>query len=252
MTVLNEHIAAVAREMSLNSQYIVITSFKRSISATVLDDLTEIPSTTVIPYPNGIQLRVVSSSANDSASGTGIRTIMLEYLDIDYQYLIETITLNGATPVNSVATNIQRVLCIHAATVGSAMVSVGNISLTNVAGTVTYDYITAGGNQSLTGHFTVPGDRIGFITGWQASSTKQSVSLRLRATRDKFTGQRIPSVFLFQDIVNLADSSSGLIRFTSFLKCEPKTDIKMSAISTTASPADASGSFGIILVPKYE
>lgn len=252
MTVSNEHIAAVAREMSLKSIYVVISSFKRGISTSVLDDLTEIPSTTVIPYPNGIQLRAVSSSANDSSSGTGVRTLMLEYLDSNYLYVEEIIVLNGVTPVNSVATNIQRITCLHSHTVGSAGTAVGNISLTNIAGSVTYDYITAGGNQSLTGHFTVPDDRIGFITGWQGTSTKQAVSLRLRATRDRCTGERLPGVFIFQDIVNLKDAASGQLCFASYLKCAPRTDIKLSAISTDASSADASASFSIILVPKYE
>ena len=249
--VLAEELAAIAREHNgIDATYHIITSFRQNVSTTVLDDLWEVAGVNVIPYPNGIQLAVVSSNVNDTVLGTGIRQVMLHYLDTDYIEQFEHIDLNGVTPVNTAATNIQRILNLHAMLVGSNGVAVGNITITNLAGTVTYDKITAGGNQSLTGHFTIPANKIGYITGWQATSTKQTMSIRLRATRDRHNGDLLPGVFIFHDAANLNNSTSGQIRFTSFYKCQPKTDIKMSAIGTGAAGGDCSGSFAVILVNK--
>jgi hypothetical protein len=248
--VLAEELAALGREHDIDATYHVITSFKQNVSTTVLDDLWEVTGVSVIPYPNGIQLAVSSDNANDTALGTGTRTVNFHYLDTNYIEKSEIITLNGLTPVNTVATNIQRILNFHTQTVGSNGVAVGNVSVKNLAGTVTFDMIKAGGNQSLTGHFTIPAGKIGYVTGWQATSTKQALSIRLRATRDRHDGTLLSGVFIFHDAVNLNNSTSGQIRFTSFLKCQPKTDIKLSAIGTGAAGGDCSGSFAVILVNK--
>lgn len=246
--VLNEHLKAQVRDALNMEHYHVISSFKQSISTTVLEDIWLVPGVSVIPYPNGIQIAVSSSNANDIALGTGVRSVNIHYLDINYIEYSEIVILNGTTPVNTVATDIHRILDFHTQTVGSNGVAVGNISLKNLAGTVTYNYIQLGGNQSLTGAFTVPAGMIGYITGWQGSSTKQAISIRLRATRARHSNELLPGIFIFQDVVNVNNSTSGQISFATPLKCLAKTDIKISAIGTGAAGGDCSGSFGILLV----
>lgn len=44
---------------------------------------------------------VVSSSANDTAAGTGARTVRLYCITDDFSEVLETVTLNGTTPVAS-------------------------------------------------------------------------------------------------------------------------------------------------------
>lgn len=246
----NEHLKSLVRENTNNEHFHVVSSFKQSISTTVLDDISLIPSTTVIPYPNGIQLAVVSNNVNDTVLGTGIRQVDIHYLDSNYIEQAELVNLNGTTPVNTIATNITRILDFHTQLVGSTGAAVGNISLTNLAGTVIYDYLQAGGNQSLTAHYTIPDGRIGYITGWQATSTKQPISLRLRATRAKHEYMLLPGVFIFHDIVNLNNSTSGQIVFSTPIKCPSRTDIKLSAIGTGAAGSECSASFSILLVNK--
>lgn len=246
----NEQLKSLARDFVNNEHFHVVTSFKQSVSTAVLDDISLIPNTTVIPYPNGIQLSVSSSDANDTALGIGVRQIDIHYLDANYLEQSEFVTLNGTTPVNTVATNITRILDFHTQLVGSSGVAIGNMSLTNLAGTVTYDYLQAGGNQSLTAHFTIADNKIGYITGWQASSTKQAVSIRLRATRSKYELNLLPGIFMFQDVLNLNNTTSGFIPFDPPLKCLSRTDIKLSAIGTGAAGSDCSASFGILLVNK--
>ncbi|KKK59985.1 hypothetical protein LCGC14_3028910, partial [marine sediment metagenome] len=73
----------VAQGKVLGTKVYIIPGRKDGISATVLDDITQVPNTTVLPNPGGIQLEVVSSSDSDDGDpvGTGTRTLDLHYLD---------------------------------------------------------------------------------------------------------------------------------------------------------------------------
>jgi len=220
---------------------------KDSLSSSVLDDLTQIPSTTVVPSPGGIQLELVSSSGDDDSGGTGAQTIDIHYLDTSGDEQEETVIMNGATPVDTVATDIDFVQWIHAKTVGAGGVAAGNISLRNTAGSVTYEYITAGGNQSLSAKYKVPTGKTGYVVGWQASGITKKIDLRLRATVERFDRSLISGVFLFQDILVLNDATSGWIPFEVPLKMPAGAVVKMSAISNAAG-GDAAGQFDVILV----
>src|SRR5512135_49274 len=62
-----------------------------------------IRATTYTPQGTNAQRSVKSSSASDTAAGTGAQTITLNYLDATNILLAsETITLNGTTAVNTV------------------------------------------------------------------------------------------------------------------------------------------------------
>src|SRR5659263_687910 len=55
---------------------------------------------------NPMRMQIVSSSSNDGSSGPGARQVDIHYLDNNYAEQTELITLNGTTPVNTIATNI--------------------------------------------------------------------------------------------------------------------------------------------------
>ncbi len=94
-----------------------------------------------IPASSGVQMSFVSSSAQDGVAGTGIRTLIMEYLDVNLNQKTETITMNGTTPVSSVATDVRWIQNIEQITFGSGKAAAGNISATN--GGLTYAYIVA-------------------------------------------------------------------------------------------------------------
>lgn len=96
----------------------------------------------VFPPAAGVQLSIVSTSANDAAAGTGIRTADLHYLDANLDEQVETVTLNGLTPVLTVATDIRFVQCLHMVTWGSGAKAAGDISATH--GGNTYGHIATG------------------------------------------------------------------------------------------------------------
>lgn len=67
----------------------------------------------------GQQMRFVSTSANDTLSGTGVQKMHIHYLDSNYVPHVETVDMNGTTPVNTVATDIFRINSMHAMQVGT-------------------------------------------------------------------------------------------------------------------------------------
>lgn len=120
---------------------------------------------------SAMQMRVVSSNVNDTAAGTGVRTVRIYYLDDNYASQQEVVTLNGTTPVNTVATNILRINGFYAETIGSNGTAVGDVSLQNVGGTVTYARIDAGHVRAWQAVFTVPDGFMAYMIDWTISST---------------------------------------------------------------------------------
>jgi hypothetical protein len=112
-------------------------------------------------YPtSAIQMKVSSSSANDTALGTGARTVSVQGLDQDYNEVAETVTLTGQTAVLTTTTFI-RVFRAFVITAGSGETAAGTIYVGT--GTVTagvpatvYAEIPVGENQTLMAIWTVP------------------------------------------------------------------------------------------------
>lgn len=194
-------------------------------------DLWEGPTTTYVFPVAPIQMAVVSTSASDTLAGVGLQKVLIHYLDTNYAPQVETVSLNGVTPVNTVATNILRVNAMHAAQVGTTGNAVGAISLTSVGGATTYGYISAGMNTGRQAIYTVPAGVNGYITHWQASSGSSGnhfCQMSLRATTHD--GILYPGIFLVQDEQG---SQNGGDHFTLPIPIliPAKTDVKISAIS---------------------
>ena len=119
------------------------------------------PYTGIIPLPAvALQMKVSSSSANDTANGTGARTVYLEGLDADHKEINEIVTLNGQTAVLTVQSFLH-INQAYVATAGSTLSAEGDIYFGT--GTVTagvpatvYDLIKFDYNQRITGSYTVP------------------------------------------------------------------------------------------------
>lgn len=199
------------------------------------EDVWEAGGTYAFPPDGGVQMRVVSSSAADAAAGTGIRTMDIHYLDANGVERTETVTLNGVTPVNTVATNILRIQDFHTKTVGSGGVAAGNISLTDVAGNVTYAYIASKGNRARQAVWTVPAGKRAFITEiWLGGNTDGATSNYiegfLRATCDVGGTELLPGVFLFKwGMIATNDTVGGVLGAP--ISLPPLCDVKFSAIS---------------------
>ena len=131
-----------------------------------------IRATTYTRQSSNAQRSLKSSSANDTAAGTGARTISLIYFDVNGNGpFFETVTLNGTTAVNTVNTNICFIEDILVLTVGSGGVNAGTISLysTTAGGGTVIGSIAAGDNGTFWAHHYVPLGKIHNLSGMFAS-----------------------------------------------------------------------------------
>ncbi len=209
---------------------------KRSIVNNALCDLWDGPTCTYVFPAAAQQMAFVSSSASDTLAGTGAQKVHFHYLTTSGAELSEVVSLNGVTPVNTVATDIYRINAMHVTQVGTGTVPAGNISLTNTAGTVTYGYISAGFNSSKQAIYTVPAGRYGYISHWQAGSGTVSgthfTPVFLQAT--SHLGTVTPGVFLTVDETSTLNSSTS-ITLPIPVRLPPLTDVKLSTISDAAN-----------------
>lgn len=200
----------------------------------VREDVWESGGTYVFPAAGGIRMRVVSTDDNDTAAGTGERTVDIVYLDASGNELTERLTMNGTTPVLTTATDIWRIQDFHLRTAGSNALTVGTVSLTDTGGTVTYSSIAANAGRQRQAIITVPAGKIGFVneiilsgnaTGGAATDYLEGF---FRATCEE-NGESLGAIFNFK---------AGVIQTNSsvWVQCNPirigsLCDIKVSVTS---------------------
>lgn len=190
---------------------------------------------------------IVSASANDTAAGTGARTVTVTGLDANYLQVVETVTMNGITPVNLTA-QMLRINKLEVASAGSTGINAGAITI-SIGGT-TVSAIPANKGISQTGVFTVPADYDKailldlFVNTSQANTGSCIIELRKRASSG-----------LIQEIVSYAIDASG----TSFVDrnliddpivLEPRTDIWFNVSTATANNTFVGTIWKLVLVKK--
>ena len=204
-------------------------------TSTSLEDMVESSALYVFPAAGGIQMEV-AGGANDTSVGSGVQEVMIHYLDAGYVERFEFVETNGATPVNTVATDILRIQNMHASRVGGGGVAAGNITLKDTGASVEYTRIRQGINTSLTGVWTVPIAKTLYITEWETAAIAQTANKTaeffLRAT-SSFHGFLLPGIFNVKDISHL---TSGQVEtfFDLPLKIPAKADVKVSVSSSAA------------------
>jgi hypothetical protein len=212
-------------------------------------DLWNVGGTYVFP-PAPTQMSVVSTSANDSAAGTGTRTLFILYLDNLYNQQVTSVTMNGVTPVLTTPTNILRILKVFTATAGSLGAAAGNITVSN--GGNTYAQISATYTASRSAIGTTPATGAGFITNctFTAGSTTAGdyfeVDLRIAAL------DTMPTPGVFITVATFGASLGGLSQaIDPPIYVPPMTDVKMTCSRSIGSgTGTCTGSFsGFLTVP---
>jgi len=122
--------------------------------------LTRIRATAFSPLATGAQaqISVSSSSSSDAPAGTGALTVTVNYWTLAWVLKSATFTLNGTTPVNSVATDFAYFESAQVATTGSNLANVGVISFFKSTGGTggTWASIAIGDNATFYAHHYVP------------------------------------------------------------------------------------------------
>jgi hypothetical protein len=137
------------------------------------------PQGGILAYPSAaLQMKVSSNNANDTANGTGARTVLISGLVSDYSETSETVTLNGQTAVTT-TTAFLRINNAYVLTAGSSNSAEGNIYIGT--GTVTagvpatiYDTIHFDYNARVTGSYTIPANYTAYLVAGSLSSAQAS------------------------------------------------------------------------------
>jgi hypothetical protein len=111
--------------------------------------------------PTGEQVSIVSTSASDTLAGTNIQKVKLRYYNTSWVLNDEIISLNGTTPVLSIATDILRIESFEAFQVGTGPIgAAGTITAKNLSGTNLFAQIDPTNNTFTRAlHFVSPGKK---------------------------------------------------------------------------------------------
>lgn len=225
-------------------------SHDQDVDTAQLGDLSDIPAVVTIPNPGGTALSIVSSSVNDTIAGSGAQKVTVFYLNDDFLQTFKTVDMNGQTAVPLGLSDIQNVEYTHTSQVAVlGGVAAGNISLVDTAtGTIVYEYIKAGNNQSTSARWTVPDNGFGILFDWTYSGLKKRIDFFLRATCHRVSRELIENVFLFQDVAR-SENTTGPSRKIGPLYLPPRCQVKIS-VKADGNGGEAGGSFGVGWVPN--
>ena len=185
----------------------------------------------IFPNDNGENIQVFSSNNSDN------QNIVIMGLDENFMEKTWTGNLNGTTPVD--IGNFSRVFRAY------------NDGSSNFSGTITvegandYAKIQVGNNQTLMSIYTIPADKIGYLTKYSLSAQKSSSSTI------NFTAQirtrEFGKVFRVREIVSFG-TSHDTQRNLDFPTClQPKTDIIFNIVDSDGNNGAVNADFDIAL-----
>lgn len=190
-------------------------------------------------------LAISSDNANDTAGGTGARTVIVEGLDASYNEISETITLNGVSVVNSVNSYL-RMHRMYVTTAGSAGGNQGIITTTQSVTTANvFSKMPATYNQTQIGCYTVPAGKTAYVFEVFFSSMVSGQSESIVHFKMRPQG----GVFRVMFSAGISQNGGTLLKNSHPLLIAPeKSDLKLSAHSVTVNGTNIAGSFDMILV----
>jgi hypothetical protein len=215
------------------------------------NELSVVPATitshTLIPTPDsgGEQMSLVSeSTADNGATATGVLTMEIEYIDVNGDVNFEDVTMNGQTPVDTVATDIIFIQDMHSKTVGANGVCEGHVRVYKKgdAGLV-YNMIAAGGNKSLVPHRMVPRGKKLLLMGWHGGEVNsKNCVIRIRST--DMHGELLPGVFCFKGSAYVNKNTTGPVPLHAL--CPAFSIVKASAWIETSTGVASIDWWGVL------
>lgn len=191
---------------------------------------------------------IVSTSANDTSGGTGIRTIIINMLNSNYDIISsETVTLNGTTPVQTIGEGL-RVNGVFAVTAGSLESAAGTITITSDSeSSKTVANIAPGETRYFGSNYSVPNLKNMFIKSSTFGVGRIS-GAGIKEGLMFFMLRPINSVFLSEapNPIRSDGGSPGGNNLSIPFKVSPKTDVIMRA-SSSSNNAIFSGNYSFIL-----
>lgn len=209
------------------------------------------PGGGILAFPSAaLHMTVSSSSANDTSSGTGARTIYISGLDANYNEVSETITLNGQTAVTT-ANSYIHINEAYVATAGSGNSAAGSIYIgtgvvtAGVPATV-YDIIAFDYNRRITGSYTIPAGYTGYVSEGLFSAGQSGGS---NAVTGRLMTRGTNNIRLTAAVVTLNNGTADYV-FEYPIGVPEKTTIEAQAFGSSEN--NSCSSMFIILLVKNE
>ena len=169
---------------------------------------------------------VVSTSADDTELGTGAQSVTLTGVDFEYKRLIETIPLDGLTPVQT-KDKFLRVETMRVDDVGSGLINAGQIDATsNLSATIQSRIEVDLGAASGT-FVTIPDGFFGILTAVRSSTEGSDPAIIDFQTRQEGKG------FIVGYRTSLTAGGTtelDFMRFQAPVLIPPHTDLKVRGI----------------------
>lgn len=210
---------------------------RTTITAGTQSTIWEGPTDRYVYLTSAEQLKVSSSSANDTSAGSGVRTMTLYGLDANLLEISEVVSMNGVTAVTTTK-SFLRIYRAVATTVGTAGgTNLGNITITNNAGTITLVYIPIGDGQTLMTLSTIPAGKVGYLTQLTASTDSNKGARFSLYTRQLDGGILYPWVIKYRAYLV---GGNNTVPLTIPFRIPEKTDIEI-RFTTPGSAGTTSG-----------
>jgi len=179
-------------------------------------------------------LKVSSSSTDDTAAGTGARTVEIFGLDGNYNEISETVTLNGQTAVNTTNSylRINRGIVRSAGSGGqnAGVIYAGTGTVTAGVPANKYLSIAIGDNQTLMALWTVPAGYTAFVVQTDVTLATTQSSKYCTA---KLVSRPDGEVFQVKDVFVKSQGSTTQV-YSIPIRFDEKTDIEWRAIGDSA------------------
>jgi len=206
----------------------------------------------IVTFPSAaLTMTVSSSSANDTALGTGARTVSVEGLDTNYNEVTIEVTMNGQTGVTIVPDliRISRMLVLTGGSTGEnqGTIYIGSGAIGGGVPAVIYNSIPydsalgIGENQTLSAFYTVPAQhRLCLYSFYITTPSTKLIEIWLR-------NRPFGGVFNTKSR-DMMTKMASLDRSVSAPLCYPaKSDVILNA-AVDSGTTDVSGGFQAILV----
>lgn len=200
-------------------------------------------------FPTGAAetIEVFSSDANDTAAGSGARTVTLFGLDENFDQITETVTLNGATGV----TTTNAFSRLHSAFVATS----GNSNQAFNVGTITFRHSTTTANVFLT---IQPGRNQSNAAVYTIPAGFRGIKLNLSIEVDRSTASTVTGYVWVREFgkspryrrpFTASNSSNFYEEPYGGLVYPEKTDIGVVVTSCSANNTAVQANFDIVLIP---
>lgn len=192
-------------------------------------------------------LEILSASANDTALGTGARTVLIQGLDINYVEVNQVISMNGVTPV-AIPTSIFRINGVAVVTAGSVGTNVGNITVRDAGGGTTRAIAQANYGFSRQSQFTIPAGYTAVINSYILSINRPSTA------RDTTLSTYIKEFGMaFRRTVELSvDGNPIQLRQEAITRLPEKTDFGITSMYTSSPNTDITAAWVGIMIPNSD